>query len=535
MNTESAESIEPQAANVTSHSLYFWTTGENMTEMARDFVREGRHEAAAQLLMDSLGMTWDQAFSILKGESKLTGNSKKIEDGGDGGLSLEDDSIENPETAAYLQAIQAHYGGRFRHNDHWYRPYAYVTGFGRKDIEGAYAGEAPPDLVKARHWGDMPWRRAMHYADNPKTTRAHILPVPGLFTEDGNMDRWVLFERCSAPPVWLSNQNANSPEKALRDWLCHGRPLQARGPEQYLPEAQRETLDEQLVEDAVSDPLNTRKVVQAVSAATRQRQRAVEKRRHREEALRQEEEEAAREARWEAKLAFYRKEIREKTEAEDGGGYMTLTVKREGGDERPTSYQIPRYAFEVWSLWRTNLRHLAPKWETVCEQGLKMYGDDATHSDWMVGAEPMIPLDSWHGSEDDKPLFAAALDGQEAIQSRVGDFEVAVMCGTGQARGEVVHPDEDQEVPAGSIIVIPFAGPEYAIPAMSAGETGCIITQTGGRLSHLSILGREMNLRMVRIEDAIDLYPEGTDLHVDLNRGRVTLQSRHVRGMLGEF
>lgn len=526
MNTES------QATSVNkSGSLYFWTTGEDMTWMARDFVREGRHEAAAQLLVDSLGMTWDQAFSVLSGKTKLTGDSRKVEDGGTGGLGLDDDSIEDPETAAYLQAIQAFYSGRYRDGEHWFRPYAYVTGFSREDLEKAYDGHAPQDLVLARHWGDMPWRRAMAYANNARMDRAHILTVPNVYTEDGDMRRWVLFEQCSAPPVWLPKQNANDPEKALRDWHCHSRHLEARGPSRQLSEDEAEAWDERFVQDAVEEPKDTRKVARAMNAAARQRQRAAEKRQRRLEDLRREEEEAAREARWKAKLDFYRKEIREKA----AGSYLTLTVERDEEDSRPTEYKVPKAAFEMWSLWRTNLRHRAPKWETVCEQGLKMYMDDATHSDWMVAATPQIPMDSWHGMDDDKPLIGAALTLQEKVQKRYGDFEVAVMCGTGTARGEVIHPQEDQEVPEGSIIVIPHAGPEYAIPAMSAGKTGAIITQTGGRLAHLSVLGREMDLRMVRIEDALKLYPEGTDLDVDLNRGRVTVRSRNVRGLLGEY
>ena len=109
------------------------------------------------------------------------------------------------------------------------------------------------------------------------------------------------------------------------------------------------------------------------------------------------------------------------------------------------------------------------------------------------------------------------------------------MCGQGSVTGKVLHPKEDEEVPPGSIIVIPHAGPEYAIPAMSAGETGAIITELGGELAHLTVLGREMNLRMVRLENALALYPAGITLEVDCDRGRIEAQALTERGMFGEF
>jgi len=550
MNTENTENTESQAPTVpSSGSFYFWTTGESMTWMARDLVREGRHEAGAQLLVDSLGMTWDQAFEVLAGKTCLTGNSKKVEDGGTGGLGLEDEDPENEETIAYRKAIRQHYAGRYHDVDKWFRPYAFITGFDRWDLVKPYEGPAPQDVVKTRHWGDMPWRRAMHYANHPEADRCVALTVP---YDNVTMQRWVLFEQCAAPPVWFQGYCGHDPEKALQDWLANARTLQPLGPEHRAwSEDDEDEYDEKFIQGAVEDPLNTQKVAQALNASARMQNRAgppmravaearvtpemelEEKRRRCVERAEEEAEEAASEARYLSKIKFYQEEIR--TQAEALGGFFILTVDRPEGDERPASYKIPSAPFEYWSLWRTNLRHLAPKWSTVCESGLKMYGDDASHSDWMVGAEPPVPLNSWHGREEDTLFITAVFEAQEAVQNRVGDFQVAVMCGTGRVRGEVLHPDVDQEVPEGSIIVIPHAGPEYAVPAMSAGKTGAIITQAGGRLAHLTVLGQEMSLRMVRIEDALALYPEGTDLDVDLNRGRVTVRAKTVRGMLGEF
>lgn len=183
-------STESQATSVNkSGSLYFWTTGEDMTWMARDAVREGRHEAGAQLLVESLGMTWDQAFSVLAGKTKLTGNSKKVEDGGTGGLGLADDSIEDPETADYLRAIQEFYSGRYRDGDQWFRPYAFVTGFSWEDLEktsdspGASAGGAlSAGATSARGVGFDPHRHRLQEDTTRRAGRhgAHRRLVSGL-------------------------------------------------------------------------------------------------------------------------------------------------------------------------------------------------------------------------------------------------------------------------------------------------------------------------------------------------------------------
>ena len=530
------EATEPLAASVkTSGVCYFWTTGEGMTRTARDLCMEGKHEKAAKLLLEGLGMTWDQAYDLLAGKTRLNGDSKKVADGGTGGLGLEDDGPElHEETSEYLKNTLSFYAGRFRVVDDWYRPYAYVTGFNHVDLKEAYDGmdyqRGFTGESGAGHWPEMSWRRAMHYADTENKDRAHLLNVEVPETSpDGSQSlqearRWVLFEKTNAPPPWLSTTNKDEAE-ALQDWLANGCRLETRGPVTYDTAKVDAIRDAQLIEDAVANPIPTRAVALALNAATRQERRAEEERQKRRE--------DADEEIYLAKLKFYRETIRDRAEQE--GGYITLTVPREGEDDRPAEYQVPRAPFEVWSLWRTNLSHLAPNWRTVCESGLKMFGDDATHTDWMLGAEPEMPLDAWHGRDDDKPLMYAALAAQEEVQARLGGFEVAVLCGRGLVRGEVIHPDVDEEVPAGSIIVIPHAGPEYAIPAMSAGKHGAIITENGGSLSHLAVLGTGMELKMVRIPDAMTLYPPKADVEVDLNRGRVSIESRNVRGMMGEY
>ena len=491
--------VEPEAPR--RNRRVFSVTGEYVTRIAREACLDSRPESGARILREGFDMSWDQAFSILKGESRLEGDSKV----GEGFIQMVPDSLENSETAEYVQDLLEIYAGRVRSGGKWYRPYAYVTGFGRKDMEYAFNGVVPINL-RDEYAADLSRRRAKFYCEDQDLL--HLLPVPASFTGEGYLSqiRWVLFERTDAPPVWLADRNGN-PDEALRDWLSQGGSLQAKGPVKSFRPSVLEALDAPLVLEAHGED-------------EAQRERWASRRA----------EEDDREAKYQAKLVEYRAEVLE--QADELGGYFKLVVKRPEGDTLPTVYKIPSAAFEVWSLWRTNLRHLAPEWKTVCESGLKMSNDDPTHTDWMLGAEPTIPLDTWY---DDKPLMFAAIEAQGQVQKRKGDFQVTVMCGTGVAYGAVLHPDVDEEVPAGSIIVIPHAGPDYGIPAMSAGPTGAIITEHGGELSHLSVLGIDLGLRMVRIPDALKSYPVGTDVKVDCDRGRVRTEARDVRGLLGEY
>jgi len=63
---------------------------------------------------------------------------------------------------------------------------------------------------------------------------------------------------------------------------------------------------------------------------------------------------------------------------------------------------------------------------------------------------------------------------------------------------------------------------------------GCVITEKGGTLAHLVQIALEDNLRIVRVENALTLYPEGTPVTVDLERGTVRVSDEHVRDMFGE-
>jgi phosphohistidine swiveling domain-containing protein len=229
-------------------------------------------------------------------------------------------------------------------------------------------------------------------------------------------------------------------------------------------------------------------------------------------------------------LTGYARKIRAQAEERDpGAGFIDLTVIREDGDDRPTRYSVPRRAFRAYALRRTEGRHLAPEWDAVCPPGLKLYAnDDPLHSDFMFGSKPRITTDDWYGplgGERDSALCLALYDEEHRIQAELLDFEVTVLAGTGHFRGlKVVHPKENQEITErGVCVVVPDASPAYYIPAHSAAKLGgVVITETGGAVAHLVVVG-EGEIPIVRIPDAIELYPKGAKLDVDFSQGRVSL------------
>ncbi|MEO6952447.1 MAG: PEP-utilizing enzyme, partial [Polyangia bacterium] len=94
----------------------------------------------------------------------------------------------------------------------------------------------------------------------------------------------------------------------------------------------------------------------------------------------------------------------------------------------------------------------------------------------------------------------------------------------GQARGRAVvvrsltAPLYD--LPEGAVLVLPAALPSLA-PYLS--RLAGLVTEHGGALSHAATLARESGVAaVVGVAGALDI-PEGTELYIDGDRGRVLL------------
>ena len=96
--------------------------------------------------------------------------------------------------------------------------------------------------------------------------------------------------------------------------------------------------------------------------------------------------------------------------------------------------------------------------------------------------------------------------------------ECYVLTGRGSVMGTIVHPQPDEVVRPGSIIVVPHAGVAYDLAARGA---LAVITEHGGRLCHLVIVSREFGGRVVRIERALQQFKPGDCVVVDCELGAV--------------
>lgn len=510
---------------------HFRIEGKFLTGFCRDLVCEGRWGDALRLLVEDLeGMTWDLAIGILRGASKLAGSSDSPE-----GVHLEDDSEDDPETAAYLQRARSFYAGRFRDGETWYRPYAFITDYGPCDVPSG--GIASYRFL--RGWSD---ERMLFYADDRDADRV------GVYTFVYNGERRtsaVLFQRTNPPPVWWAS-NANSPRKALDEWLASGRTLDERGAHQYDLDrpVYRVKPDGSRVEVAKETPAEPAEPADPPPPA--EPEEDPEERRVREH---------------QERVAAMRATIEAQAGPKDGDGWLTLTVPayhvwkapepdengvttfkanapetcarcgktfpekpyhledRVCGAQEPAVHLVPKAPFHRWALNRTHGAHLAPAWTNVAPPSWKLQFDDQDHSDWLIGAG----LDDYYGD-------AAVRDASNGLaydlQHDLLAFDAHILCGRGWVEGKVLHPKPGEAVPAGSLIVIPFAGPDYTVPATTAGPTGAIITERGGELAHLVVVGREQGLRLVRIPGALEKYPAGVRLSVNCDEGKVEVSTR---------
>lgn len=466
--------------------LRFWTRGEDLTRMARDLVLERRPDDALRFLVDGLeGMSWDMAVGVVTGTHKLIGRSPCTDADVAAGYHIS--ITQDAGSSAYRAQVESMYRGLWKRGGDYYEPYAVVTSFGREDMgNGVQAGA-----------------RALHYADDPEEDIVKLIELPGYATKCVNVLWRKVKER---PPVWTwwTAWHVYA-EDAMEDWLT--RPegpwgLEERGwSQRYYTAWKQQKEDEE--------------------ATSAEREEEQEKRRKR-----REEEEDARAAEYERKEKAWAAEVR--AQAADNGGFFDLTVAYPNGKSQ--TYSIPTRPFEVWALTCAKAQYLAPPWPTVCQSGLRLFGDCAEHSDWMLGAG--IDYDRLRGLDRDEVLCDAITGEMLRVQKQHLRFEAAVLCGEGVSYGSVVHPKEDEEVPAGSIIVIPHAGEEYYIPAASCMKRGpqgpgAIITEAGGALSHLAVVGLEDGFRVVCVPGAREKYRPGARVSVDCSQGKVEVH----RGM----
>lgn len=150
----------------------------------------------------------DAALGILNGTRKLVGNESDMR------VLKERANV----TAKHMERVREIYAGRIRIRDKWYRPIAYVTNCGPRDMRNDHG-------VPVRRIGPNKGysNRAWHYAGRDEIV-AEYTGYPDPTTPA--IKREVIFRTCGERPHWMDVPL--TPQAALDEWLATGHGLEER-------------------------------------------------------------------------------------------------------------------------------------------------------------------------------------------------------------------------------------------------------------------------------------------------------------------
>jgi phosphohistidine swiveling domain-containing protein len=442
-------------------TVHFSVDGGGLTDIVRDLMLSERPDSAWRTLAD--GLIGEGGEAVTK--AILAGSMKLVNDPDDFDLLLtEEDNDEE-----YLNDLHYIYAGRIRIDGTWWRPVAEVTRFGPEAHRHAaeHISVVPKVAYEGFDRSRREWSRiCVNWYTGPREIYREVA------------GRWIILEPCGEPPFWW--QPNNTVAEALASCLRAERSLENRGGNDRDTIAEmRQEVDEKL---------------EGVIEARRMSTGAVNEI-HEERALeREREQEARREMEYVKRLADITAKVIEQA------GDDTFLLKLEDGRE----LTVPAAPFQHWALDRTALRHMAPSWELVSPSGMKMPGDNPFHTDWMLGAG----LDLREDYGYDKAVTRAAHDASFDLQRALGNFEANVIVDNGTVTGIVGE----------NVVVLPNLSPDHTVKVMGA---KAIITERGGQLAHLAVVGMEMGWTIMLVKDAMTRYPEGMEVTLNPAEGLI--------------
>jgi phosphohistidine swiveling domain-containing protein len=203
----------------TERAVHFQISGVDFTRMARE-----------RLLEDNPGHAWriasclgnddgddreagvpDAALAILKGTKKLVGNES--------GMKLVKEHAKV--TERHVKQVQYTYAGRIKIFDKWYRPIAYVSDMGPRDMKNDHCKPVfryGSGIMKGYA------NRAWHYCGKDE-----IVVENATYKDPDSFDmgREVIFRSCGERPFWQDVPRDG--QAALDEYLAAGHGLEERG------------------------------------------------------------------------------------------------------------------------------------------------------------------------------------------------------------------------------------------------------------------------------------------------------------------
>jgi len=192
------------------HDLHFKIFGDGFTRTFRALMMEGNWRGAFRVVNDGLiGISYEQSVAALNGDYVFTGCS-------DTGLVMDKEDKKSEDYVEYRAQLAWMYGDIVMLSaDSWYRPYAFVSSYGPRDLGGADDANGNRHIGiehhsrSTRRFSDYDYKRMSYYARNPVTDKIKVLNYAKLPTYTG----CILFERCDPPPMWW--ESPPSPQAAV--------------------------------------------------------------------------------------------------------------------------------------------------------------------------------------------------------------------------------------------------------------------------------------------------------------------------------
>lgn len=514
-------------------AVCFRVEGEALTDIARQRVIEDRFDHGYRILFEGLhGISSDQVLSILRGDSKLVGVN-------DVDMVPDDDQEWKAQLRYRFAGVWVTSQGRFM------RPYAIVTSWGPDDMRHASDITPDSDSVKrtvnsfSRNDDEMAGRD-LFYADDPRRDARKDLRVASGTSDQVARDRQgcvsILFREVRGFPMTLMTAH-NDAQKALDVYLAAGLHLEERG---YIQTFPREHFKVRYECETITDPAPLARTHPDINEASqtdfreigRFRNKVIDARTRKMTLEEYEEYQrimANRDGPLEQRMQALNKAMEIQRDLDRHIPAWRTDIVAQAGDDwiempfQDGTIRIPRAPFEQWCLWRTDGAHLAMPWKAVSPQGVKMFGDDPYHTDFLIGAglEP-------DAMQADPALNDAIYSLRADIQKQKMGFDCAVLSGAGEAWGTIVHPKPGDEIADDAVVVVGTASARYLDIALKA---RAVIVERGGEMAHLVTVAREKEAIIVRMPDALKLYPAGSSVTVDASRGRIQLHEGDMKSI----
>ena len=165
-----------------------------------------------------------------------------------------------------------------------------------------------------------------------------------------------------------------------------------------------------------------------------------------------------------------------------------------------------------------------------------MGGDDPNHTDWWLFTGLSLDAAMNHDSDDNRFFFKQ----RHKYNKKLTGCDIKILTNKGNHIGfdeavirHINKPEDIFMINNGDILIIPNASPDFEQVAHKAAEKNCVvITETGGALCHLAIVGREYKLCLVLLPEASNKYPMGSRAKINLEEGSIKALNLEIEQLM---